>query len=351
MKIKSIALLVLMSVMFLLSASLQAQTAATGALQGTVTDNSGAVIPNATVTLTSAATGQARTATTGGDGAYGFPLLPPGNYNIKFAANGFKDAAATGIVVNVTETPVFDQKLEVGAAAAEVTVAANVESLQTESSAMGTVVSSATATAIPLNTRNFTNLLGLSAGANASVSAASALGRGGMEIAVNGSSTAQNDYLMDGVSVINVGNSGSTIESSTFPSIGIPNPDTIAEFKIQTSLYDAGYGRNPGANVNVVTKSGSNSLHGTAFEFFRNTVLNANDFFRNRSGGSKQVLNQNQFGGVLGGPVKKDKLFYFASYQQTFQKNGVAPQGYSTGVTLPPIPAGSRANTAQFTAA
>jgi hypothetical protein len=258
--------------MFLLSASLQAQTAATGALQGTVTDNSGAVIPNATVTLTSAATGQARTATTGGDGTYRFPLLPPGNYNIKFAANGFKDATATGIVVNVTETPVFDQKLEVGAAAEEVTVAANVESLQTESSAMGTVVTSATATAIPLNTRNFTNLLGLSAGANASVSAASALGRGGMEIAVNGSSTAQNDYLMDGVSVMNNGNSGSTIESSTFPSIGIPNPDTIAEFKIQTSLYDAGYGRNPGANVNVVTKSGSNSLHGTAFEFFRNTV-------------------------------------------------------------------------------
>ncbi len=180
-----------------------AQTAATGSLQGTVTDASGAVIPNATVTLTSAGTGQERTATTGGDGTYRFPLLPPGTYKLKFAANGFKGAEATGINVNVTESPVFDQKLEVGTAAEQVTVEANVETLQTASSSMGTVVGSATATSIPLTTRNYTNLLGLSAGANASVNNASALGRGGMEIAVNGASTAQNTFQMDGVSVVN----------------------------------------------------------------------------------------------------------------------------------------------------
>ncbi len=304
--------------------SLMAQTAATGSLQGTVTDASGAVIPNATVTLTSTGTGQERIATTGGDGTYRFPLIQPGTYRLKFAANGFKGAEATGINVNVTESPVFDQKLEVGTAAEQVTVEANVEALQTASSSMGTVVGAATATSIPLTTRNYTNLLGLSAGANASVNNASALGRGGMEIAVNGASTAQNTFQMDGVSVVNYASNGVATESNTYPTIGIPNPDTIAEFKIQTSLYDAGYGRNPGANVNVVTKSGTNALHGTAFEFFRNTDLNANDFFRNRSGGSKQVLNQNQFGGVLGGPIKKDKLFYFASYQQTWQKNGIA---------------------------
>ena len=330
---------------------LMAQTAATGSLQGTVTDASGASIPNATVTLTSADTGQERIATTGGDGTYRFPLIQPGNYKLKFAANGFKGAEATGLKVNVTESPVFDQKLEVGTATEQVTVEANVESLQTASSSMGTVVGSATATSIPLTTRNYTNLLGLSACANASVNNASALGRGGMEIAVNGASTAQNTFQMDGVSVVNYASSGLSTEGATYPTIGIPNPDTIAEFKIQTSLYDAGYGRNPGANVNVVTKSGTNALHGTAFEFFRNTDLNANDFFRNRSGGSKQVLNQNQFGGTLGGPIKKDKLFYFASYQQTWQKNGIASQGYSTGITLPPIPNGDRSNTAAFTQA
>jgi len=331
--------------------ALMAQTAATGSLQGTVTDASGAVIPNATVTLTSTSTGQERTATTGGDGTYRFPLLQPGTYKLKFAANGFKGAEATGINVNVTESPVFNEKLDVGTATEQVTVEANVESIQTASSSMGTVVSSATATSIPLTTRNYTNLLGLSAGANASVNNASALGRGGMEIAVNGASTAQNTYQMDGVSIVNYASGGASTENATYPSIGIPNPDTIAEFKIQTSLYDAGYGRNPGANVNVVTKSGTNALHGTGFEFFRNTDLNANDFFRNRSGGSKQVLNQNQFGGVLGGPIKKDKLFYFASYQQTWQKNGIASQGYSTGIQLPPIPVGDRSNTAQFTQA
>ena len=119
---------------------MMAQTAATGSLQGTVTDASGAVIPNATVTLTSAGTGQERTATTGGDGTYRFPLIQPGIYKLKFAANGFKGAEATGINVNVTESPVFDQKLEVGTAAEQVTVEANVETLQTASSSMGTVV-------------------------------------------------------------------------------------------------------------------------------------------------------------------------------------------------------------------
>ncbi len=351
MKIRAVTITLFVCLLAVCLPSLMAQTAATGSLQGTVTDASGASIPNATVTLTSIDTGQERTSTTGGDGTYRFPLLPPGTYKLKFAAGGFKGAEATGVKVNVTESPVFDQKLEVGTASEQVTVEANVETLQTASSSMGTVVGSATATSIPLTTRNYTNLLGLSAGANASVNNASALGRGGMEIAVNGASTAQNTFQMDGVSVVNYASSGLSTEGATYPTIGIPNPDTIAEFKIQTSLYDAGYGRNPGANVNVVTKSGTNSLHGTAFEFFRNTDLNANDFFRNRSGGSKQVLNQNQFGGVLGGPIKKDKLFYFASYQQTWQKNGIASQGYSTGITLPPIPGGDRSNTAQFTQA
>src|SRR5665213_3305641 len=311
MKIRAVTITLFVCLLAVCLPSLMAQTAATGSLQGTVTDASGASIPNATVTLTSADTGQERTATTGGDGTYRFPLLQPGTYKIKFAANGFKGAEATGLKVNVTESPVFDRKLEVGTATEQVTVEANVETLQTASSSMGTVVNSATATSIPLTTRNYTNLLGLSAGANASVNNASALGRGGMEIAVNGASTAQNTFQMDGVSVVNFASSGLATEGSTYPTIGIPNPDTIAEFKIQTSLYDAGYGRNPGANVNVVTKSGTNSFHGTAFEFFRNTDLNANDWFNKYSEGThidpntgalaplpnKQgVLNQNQFG-------------------------------------------------------
>ncbi len=324
-----------------------AQSSGTGALVGTVTDPSGAVIPSLTVTLTSNDTQQVRTATTGADGTYHFGFLPPGTYKLRFSANGFKPAEVPSVTVNVTETPVFNQKLEVGAQTDQVTVEANTEAIQTASSALGTVVGGSTATALPLNTRNYTNLLGLSAGANANVQNATALGRGGTEIAVNGAMQSQNSYLMDGVNVTPYGNGGGLTQGG-YAAFAVPNPDTISEFKIQTSNYDAGYGRNPGANVNVVTKSGTNTFHGTAFEFFRNAQLNANDFFYNANvcptltgGCAKQVLNQNQYGGVIGGPIKKDKLFFFTSYQQSWQKNGEANSAFSSTI-LPGLPAGDR---------
>ena len=248
--------------------------------------------------------------------------MNPGTYNLKFAATGFKNSEAKNVKINVTETPVYNEKLEVGGATEQVTVEANVETLQTASSALGTVVGGSTATAIPLTTRNYTNLLGLSSGANASVNNASALGRGGMEIAVNGARTDQNDFPDGRRFGGELRQQRTCHRGSAYPTIGIPNPDTIAEFKIQTSNFDAGYGRNPGANVNVVTKSGTNSLHGTGFEFFRNQDLNAVDFFRNRfcglspavcaaNGGVQQALNQNQFGGVLGGPDQERQTVLF----------------------------------------
>jgi hypothetical protein len=340
--------------LMMVASAVMAQTAATGALTGTVTDTSGAVIPNAIVTTTNSDTQQARTATTGSDGSYRISLLPPGTYNVVFSANGFKAVQETGVNINVTETPVLNRSLEVGSQTEQITVAANAEAIQTASSTVGTVVGGGTAVALPLTTRNYTNLLALSAGANASVFNATALGRGAQDMAVNGAGTAQNNYQMDGVSIVDLASGNTLGESSSAPTFGIPNPDTLQEFKIQTSLYDAGYGRNPGANVNVVTKSGTNTVHGTAFEFFRNTDMNANDFFRNRTcgltpsacaaTGKELILNANQFGGVVGGPIKKDKLFFFMSYQQTQQKNGIAPQGFVTGITLFPIPIMDRGN-------
>jgi Carboxypeptidase regulatory-like domain len=334
---------------------LMAQTAATGALTGTVTDSTGAVIPNVTVTATSADTGQARTSTTGADGTYKFSVLPPGSYRVKFEAPGFGTAEVPSATVNVTETEVLNRALQVGAQTQEVSVQADVETVQTASSALGTVVNTQTVTELPLNTRNYTNLLAMSAGANAPVTNATALGKASSLVAVNGGGTAQNNYLQDGVSLQNWYSFGTGTEGTEYGSLAIPNPDTISEFKIQTSTYDAGYGRNPGANVNVVTKSGTNDFHGTGFEFFRNTVLNANDwFYKNAEGASinssgvpaplpnkQPVLNQNQFGGVFGGPVKKDKLFFFTSYQETQQKNGISGYGASN-VELPPLPTGNR---------
>ncbi|PYU20843.1 MAG: hypothetical protein DMG30_19635 [Acidobacteria bacterium] len=302
---------------------LMAQTAGTGALTGTVTDPSGAVVPNVRVTATSVDTGQARTAMTGSDGTYNIGLLPPGNYRVTFETAGFKPVEVPSATVTVTETAVLDRALEVA------------------SSALGTVATARTVTELPLSTRNYTNLLAMSSGANASVQDASLLGKGTTLIAVNGAGTAQNTFLQDGVVISNWFSFNTGVEGVSVGGFAIPNPDAIAEFKIQTSTYDSGYGRNPGANVNVVTKSGTNNFHGNAFEFFRNTALNANTWFRNFQGLPKPVLNSNQYGGVFGGPIKKNKLFFFVSYQETNQKNGLTGYGSATALAVP-IPTGDR---------
>jgi hypothetical protein len=334
--------------------SLIAQTAATGALAGTVTDQTGSVIANVTITVTNTETGQSRSGATSADGTYRFGFLPPGSYRVQFEATGFKMVSIPVITVTVTETAVLDRRLEVGAQSQEITVQGESETtVQTSDATVGTVLAGKTISELPLTSRNYTNLLGLSAGANTGVFNASTLGRGTQDISVNGSGTGQNNYQMDGVSIVNFAGNGSAVDTGSNSGIGVANPDSIQEFKIQTSMFDAGYGRKPGANVNVVTKSGTNQFHGSAFEFFRNTVLNANDFFRNQSlpvngvpNNSRQPLNQNQFGGVIGGPVKKDKLFFFASYQESQQKNGIAAQGYSVPNLLPIFPGGDRSNTA-----
>ena len=298
---------------------LLAQSAGTGALTGTVTDSSGGVIPNVTVTLTSVDTNQTRTIETGGNGGYKFALLPPGTYRVRFSATGFKTAEVSAVTVNVTETPVLDRALEIGAQSEQVSVDAQAETLETASSTLGNTVGNRTVTALPLSSRNYTQIIALSAGTNSGANNATALGKGTQNMSVNGNDPGQNNFQMDGVNITNFANSGSANDSGLYAGVGIPSPDSIQEFKVQTSTYDASYGRNPGANVNVVTKSGTNQFHGTAFEFLRDTIFNANDFFYNRnnpaSATTKQVLNQNQFGGVFGGPIKKDKFFIFGSYR------------------------------------
>src|SRR5579862_2191957 len=342
-------LLVLALIAFAFAPSLLAQSAGTGALTGTISDPSGAVVPNVTVTLTSSDTNQVRTATTGADGGYKFALLPPGTYRLRFGAAGFKTAEVSGVTVNVTETPVLDRALEVGAQSEQVTVESQTETLQTATSTLGSTVGTRTVTSLPLSSRNYTQILALSAGTNTTANNATALGKGTQNMSVNGNDPGQNNFQMDGVNITNFANSGSANDSGLYAGVGIPSPDSIQEFKVQTSTYDASYGRNPGANVNVVTKSGSNAFHGTAFEFLRDTIFNANDFFYNRDSCSgftsgncpKQILNQNQFGGVFGGPIKRDKQFFFASYQGTRQKNGVNSSGFTTAF-MPPVPAGDR---------
>jgi hypothetical protein len=315
-----------------------AQSGTTGALTGTVTDPSGAVIAGATVTATNIGTGQARTSTTDASGSYKFSLLSPGNYSVKISAAGFKTSEVKSITVNATETAVLNQPLAVGAQSEQIVVESTTERLQTQNATMGTLVGSQTVTTLPLSSRNYTNIIDLSPGVVANVASAAAVGNGTQDINVNGMGSDQNNYMMDGATLTNYG-SGGAAQSGNFPGIAIPNPDSIQEFKIQTSQYDAEYGRNPGASVNVTTKDGTNNFHGDAWEFFRNSVLDANDFFNKQSQSSlgqankPETLNENMFGGTLGGPIIKDKLFFFGSYQGFRQRNAVGTNGFATGLS------------------
>lgn len=338
--------LLLVAALLTISAPLlMAQTGSTGALTGTVTDPSGAIISGATVTATNVGTGQSRDTTTSSDGAYKFSLLPPGNYSVKISAPGFKTAEVPSVKVNVTETAVLNHSLEIGAQTQQVTVEATAVTIQTENAANGGLVSGAEVTSLPLVSRNYTQIVSLSPGVTANVTSASAVGNGTMDVAANGARQNQNNYSMDGSSVVNY-LSGTGAQTGSFPGIAIPNPDTIQEFKVQTSQYDASSGRNPGANVDVVTKTGTNEFHGDVWEFNRNNFFNANDYFykytelkvlKDSSGNplpnKPQTLKQNTFGFTLGGPIKKDKLFFFGSYQGFRQVNGIGTSGFASGYT------------------
>lgn len=300
-----------------------AQTASTGALTGQVTDPNGAVVAGAQVTTTNESTGAKRTAVSQDNGIYSIALLPPGSYKVEIAKQGFKMAVVNSVQVNVTESKRLDSQLEVGSMQERVVVVSDAQVLQTESPTLGSVADHEVVANLPLVTRNYTQIVTLSPGIAAGVTNAAALGRGNSgesqgNFRVHGASGADNNFQMNGVQI-------NDLQASGFLSggVAIPNPDAIQEFKVQTGLYDASYGRNAGANVDVVTRAGGNQFHGTVFEFLRNDALNANEFFRNAAGQKKGILKQNQFGFTLGGPIKKDKLQFFGSYQGIRQTNGV----------------------------
>src|SRR5438067_5629313 len=300
-----------------------AQTASTGALTGEITDLNGAVVGGVQVTTINEATGEKRDVVSQDNGIYVVALLLPGSYRLEFTKRGFKSSVKTGLQINVTETKRLDVQLEVGSVEEKVVVVSESELLQTESPALGNVTNHESVVNLPLVTRNYTQIVTLSPGISAGVTNAAALGRGSSgecqgSFRVHGASGADNNFQMNGVGI-------NDLQASGFLSggVAVPNPDAIQEFKVQTGLYDASYGRNAGAVVDVVTRSGGNNFHGTVFEFLRNDALNANTWKRNKTGQKKGILKQNQFGFTLGGPIKKDKLLFFGSYQGMRQINGV----------------------------
>jgi hypothetical protein len=278
------------------------QSAAAGALEGSVNGLAGERLPGASIHLVNVATEEEFSVHADSGGAFRFSLLPPGTYRVDFAREGFKAARMTQLTLNASEVPVLEATLEPGDASLTVECACQ---LRAAAPSTGTLVDQKTITAVPLNTRNFTQVLSMSSGSVASSNNAGTLGRGTPSVNVNGNTTA----------------GGYTVDGAWAPST-VPNPDSISEFKIQTSQNDAMFGAMV-PNTNLMTRRGENSLHGNLWEFLRNDIFNANAFFRNTAGQPKSHLKQNQFGVTTGGPVKRNKLFFFASYQGTRQANGL----------------------------
>ena len=305
-----------------------------GTISGTVTDSSGAAVVKADVTATNADTGISQTTATDDRGFYSFPNLPIGNYELQVASSGFRSYRKTRIVIDANSALRIDAVLVVGERTDTILIVDPPILIDTSSTQNGEVISGAQMTAVPLNGRSFTDLLALQPGVVPVTSitgdtvqdvGASVLSPSGDlnpgTISINGQREFANSFIVNGSDVEEDVNNGASV---------IPNLDSIAEFRILTNNFDAEYGEFSGGQINVITKSGANAFHGDGFEFLRNTDLDARNYFSPTRG----TFDQNQFGGTFGGPIRKDKIFFFGDYQGTR-----STQGVDTGqIPVPSVP-------------
>lgn len=288
--------------------------AITGVISGTVTDPAGAVIPGSSVVVQNEETGIRQTATADSKGFYSFPALDVGIYTVRVTQTGFDTLQQTGIKVDANSSVRVDLQLKIGSVTQVEEVTSDSVQVETQSTQVGELIESKKITAVPLNGRAFTDLLALQPGVSPYVgkaeggagSVSGGLNAGNMSI--NGGREASNGFMVNG------GNVNDGVENGTAV---IPNLDSISEFRIITDNYDAEYGNFNGGQVNVVTKNGTNQWHGSAFEFLRNTVFNARGYTLSGTALPRGTYNQNIYGGTFGGPIKKNKMFFFADYQGT----------------------------------
>jgi hypothetical protein len=299
--------------------------AVTGTIGGTVTDQTGGALARASITITNTAQGFKKSSVTDAKGQYMFPSLSVGRYDLVVELQGFKSETRSGIAVDLDVVLKINFTLQLAAKVEEVTVEVKSEThVETSSTQVGEIVSAKEMTAVALNGRSFTDLLALQpgivptttqlsdsivmAGASVAIAPSGTLNAGNQSI--SGQREDANGFMVNGGDVKELMNGGTLV---------VPSLDSIAEFRILTNNFDAEYGDYSGGIVNVVTKSGSNNLHGTAFEFLRNTTLDARNFFSPERG----FYRQNQFGGTIGGPIRKNRVFFFGDYQGTRQSQGV----------------------------
>jgi hypothetical protein len=294
---------------------------------GTVTDNTGSIVPNASVSIENVDTHETRNATTGASGEYTFSLLPIGVYALRINAPGFSPFQRSNISLSAGQRERIDAKMQVGSVAQQVVVTGAPPALQTDDSTVGTTISDRAVQDLPTNGRNFINLAQLVPGANAGTANSIASGsrpddrRETSAVSVNGQSTMVNTEEIDGLDN----------NERVIGTIGVrPSIDAIQEFRVETNLYTAEVGRTSAGVINILTKSGTNTFHGSAYEFLRNDKMDARDFFA--TAGAKPEFRQNQFGGSIGGPIIRDKSFFFADFEGLRRV-----QGTTSTVTVPTL--------------
>jgi hypothetical protein len=324
----------------------------TGAISGTITDASGAVVPGAAITVVNTATGVvAFRGTSNESGNYSAPSLPVGVYRVTVELKGFKKAEIQGITLQVDQRARVNVTLQPGEVAETVTVVGEgLGQLEAESSSVGAIINTSQVRDLPMPNRNVFNLLTLVAGVS---SGGAATGINPSQLSMNGSRTLNSEFTVDGVSVV----SGSTGGVQR-----VPSTEAVREFRVLTSGYTAEYGRTSGGFVSIITDSGTNTLHGSLYEYFRNEKLNANDYFRNLRAQNRLVDRFNQFGGKLGGPVYlprlyngRDRTFFFFNYEGLRRQvpfdnlSTVAPLAFRQGdFSASPVPVNDPLGNTQF---
>ena len=299
-----------------------AQSSTTGNITGTVRDPQGAAVPKAEVTITDEKTGASRTVTATEDGFYNATSLPAGVYSISTSPAGFKKTISTGVELHVNENKTVNLELQVGAVTETVTVTSEAAPVELRSGEVSSLISEKQVTELPLNGRNYAQLAlmvpGVSPVTQAGAGGAFATnGTGlnaGVDMSVNGNQSNTNLWTVDGVNNMDVGSNRTLL---VFPSI-----DSIQEFRVERNSFSAEFGQAQGAVVNLITKGGSNDFHGSAFEFYRNDALNANNFFLNRAGQPKPQLDYNNYGGNFSGPIVKNRIFFFWSEEWRRERRG-----------------------------
>jgi outer membrane receptor protein involved in Fe transport len=319
MSCRLISLSSVLSLLLICSTMMTAQGTG-GRILGRVADSSGAVLAGVKVTLTNQATGVSIETTANANGEYNFPQVAVGTYRMQFDLTGFKSNLQRGVNVDLNQVVTINSVLQVGTTKETVEVTSEAPLVDTTSTQLGAVMDSRQVANLPLNSRDTYQLLQLQPGVMSTIGSSNTLIYGSDTpgaVSVNGGRGRSNNFSVNGGDANDLFANLPTVQ---------PSPDSIAEFRVITNTFDAEYGRNSGSVVNVVTKSGTNELHGSAFEFFRNKVLNANDYCLTAAEGlpcAKPQFNQNQFGGTLGGPIVKSRTFIFASYEGRRVRQGI----------------------------